>query len=56
METEVTSLHHENKILAKLDEEISQVIIDFSKKHRISRAEVVGVLRSIELRLFFDEL
>lgn len=45
-------LHSENKIQASLDKNITEAIRKSAKDHNITPADVAGVFRAIELRLF----
>lgn len=48
----ITNLHPTNKVLEKLDERITKAINETVREHKITAAEVAGVMRVIEFKLF----
>jgi len=54
-EGNVIQLHKTNKVLERLDMRIVSAIKETAAEHPLTAAEVAGVMRAIELRLFLKE-
>lgn len=52
----IINLHGTNKVLEKLDDRITKTIQETTREHKLTAAEVAGVMRVIEFRLFMDGL
>jgi len=52
----VENLHQSNKVLEKLDARITKAIMGVVKEHKITTAEIAGVMRVIEFRMFVEGL
>ncbi len=52
MSNNIEELFTQNNVQSKLDEHLSQAILDFAKTHRVTNADIAGVFEAIKYRMF----